>query len=1114
MAKDFRSDRVRTNSIIGSGSITGANSALGLVIYSGSKASDFKGGLVGGSSALYSNVGPDVWLLIDGTPNTTVDPRLKAAGSTVLFKGDVVVSGTLWSERSVVEVDDTVAGDFKAPNKLVAGHSTGTPENYKTGFARLLVDPTTPTGGSNRTGTISFNTVQGSAGVFSFPTATKKDVFFHVSGSRGVRGTNNRGIALFEGDVFVSGNMSFATASVLSVPGVFSIGGDLTVGGGDIILGTDVDGADRTIVFGHNTLKSIIGIDDDQDVFAINTAGAFEADNDLEIDASGNLKIKGDIEIGGDTILKSGGGSMIQMNASDVTVFNKFVVQNDLKVQGGNIINAADANAITLGSSVGPTIFAHDIRVGGKDIQGADGVAAMHLSGSGNVTFNENVTVVGNLNVSGSTVSIGVENLNVQDPVILMGSGSTSLNSNGGIAIASGSSLTNQALTFGRGSENNRWRAGRKDVAEGTASPATTVSDSVPVPIEAAAFVIENPLSSNDFFVTGSKDGAGSPSFHHVTASNPGGSILIQASTANTARLTVGAIRGIAVRNNSVECGVPSGLFIKSVLTPDGNPDPSYLDGGGTSQLAVGAANTLRIANLNGVMFQSTGMDGRLLLGSRSTGNFGPVQMMNIIDGRATAASKNWDDENRGLFLSGSERITLTATLNHNHGLSTINSTMLELSASSDDATGGSVIILSASGEYNGGSRTKKSGFIAIGAQRAEVDSLFTMSKLRDVRTLIKGTTGTRGSNTRGVSLIDGDLVVSGNTNFIGATDIGTLSTDNLTLASAASGEPFLRFRDSSVQIRRNAGNHLEFADAQAPSSPYTLTQLAALSVADNSDVFAVTHQNGSSPFLSYIATTGSFSFDHKPTLDGYTARRTNQIGSDVFFFVSGAVDSRSETGLGTIVRGVSVFGGDMVVSGAIKIANPGTAASIPMQIGAASGTGIAALGITGSVQLKDPGASRVDIDATNGSLVLKSEGVAALTMASSVGVTSNLNLKMENNNTLILKSANRTVHGFTEGGVEKLKIKNTESNGVIIMQPGSGNGHLAMSGSILPGTDRTHDLGSPDMRWANLYTGDLHLRNERGNWTIYEEPDMLVVVNNLTGKKYKMGLTPLEDTE
>ena len=58
---------------------------------------------------------------------------------------------------------------------------------------------------------------------------------------------------------------------------------------GKVDIGADADGTDRTLTFGHATLKSVVGIDDDQDVFAINTDAAFEADNDLEIDANGNV---------------------------------------------------------------------------------------------------------------------------------------------------------------------------------------------------------------------------------------------------------------------------------------------------------------------------------------------------------------------------------------------------------------------------------------------------------------------------------------------------------------------------------------------------------------------------------------------------------------------------------------------------------------------------------------------------------------------------------------------------------------------------------------------------------------------------------------------------------
>ena len=105
----------------------------------------------------------------------------------------------------------------------------------------------------------------------------------------------------------VTGNniiSSGATAITLSSDDV-TVVGDLTVTGtssGTMTLGADADGVDRSIVFGHTTLKSIMGIDDDQNVFAINTDGAFESANDFEIDASGNVTIKGDLTISGEDI--------------------------------------------------------------------------------------------------------------------------------------------------------------------------------------------------------------------------------------------------------------------------------------------------------------------------------------------------------------------------------------------------------------------------------------------------------------------------------------------------------------------------------------------------------------------------------------------------------------------------------------------------------------------------------------------------------------------------------------------------------------------------------------------------------------------------------------------
>lgn len=66
-------------------------------------------------------------------------------------------------------------------------------------------------------------------------------------------------------------------------------------------------------------------------------------------------------------------------------------------------------------------------------------------------------------------------------------------------------------------------------------------------------------------------------------------------------------------------------------------------------------------------------------------------------------------------------------------------------------------------------------------------------------------------------------------------------------------------------------------------------------------------------------------------------------------------------------------------------------------------------------------------------------------------------------------------------------------------------NGYAASS--LIPKTTNAYDLGSPALRWRNMYTGDLHLKNERGDWTVIEEEDYLTITNNKSGKRYKFVL-------
>ena len=67
----------------------------------------------------------------------------------------------------------------------------------------------------------------------------------------------------------------------------------------------------------------------------------------------------------------------------------------------------------------------------------------------------------------------------------------------------------------------------------------------------------------------------------------------------------------------------------------------------------------------------------------------------------------------------------------------------------------------------------------------------------------------------------------------------------------------------------------------------------------------------------------------------------------------------------------------------------------------------------------------------------------------------------------------------------------------------GTGIAEVTAAG-LLPKSDVTFNLGSPSQRWQNIYTGDLHLRNDRGDYTLIEETDTLTIRFNKTGKRYR----------
>jgi len=258
--------------------------------------------------------------------------------------------------------------------------------------------------------------------------------------------------------------------------------------------------------------------------------------------------------------------------------------------------------------------------------------------------------------------------------------------------------------------------------------------------------------------------------------------------------------------------------------------------------------------------------------------------------------------------------------------------------------------------------------------------------------------------------------------------------------------------------------------------------------------------------------------------------------GSNTWLYISGAIGSALPGGTS---YGTVTFGGDVQISGTLYGGN-------------ISGSGLPG-GSSTQVQFNDAGSFGGDPDFTwsqtanvlviTGSLLTTGPaqfaggyGSSGVTITAAGNISTDGSLTVDgvttfNNTTTITGSLLTTgvaefAGGYGNSGVTitaggdiktdgELRVEGiTNLRGDMIF----GNSMLDtiafmgfVTSSIVPTHNVTWDLGSPALRWANIYTGDLHLQNDRGDWTIVEEKDFLCVVNNKSGKKFKMMLEPID---
>lgn len=132
----------------------------------------------------------------------------------------------------------------------------------------------------------------------------------------------------------------------------------------------------------------------------------------------------------------------------------------------------------------------------------------------------------------------------------------------------------------------------------------------------------------------------------------------------------------------------------------------------------------------------------------------------------------------------------------------------------------------------------------------------------------------------------------------------------------------------------------------------------------------------------------------------------------------------------------------------------------------------------------------------------------------------------------------------FKLGGVSYATVASRSGNGAVVVQGGAarlelngqgekiernGNALDLYAGSsvivsvdstgVTPSADNTYKSGTGSNRWSdvhtvNIHTGDLHMadKGRDADWTLREHHDWIEARNNMTGRRYRVAMEPLED--
>jgi len=944
--------------------------------------------------------------------------------------------------------------------------------------------------------------------------ATGSDTWLFISGTSGAKGSASRGVVTFGGDVVISGTIYNGAGSSYSVGG----------GGGGVSNWNELSPSPRLNSTASVAIAGALGSS-----YAAQSAGS-----DVFFFVSGTSGITGASArksvFGGD-VVTSGSHYVI----GNVTGANA-QFSGDIAINGGDITTSAStfniassATTLNLGSSAGK------------------------------------VVIPGDFEVQGTTVTVDVTNITIEDPLISLGFTTGSVaGSAGDRGFIGGITGAGNNVAFAWSNNSSSFVATKTTSTPG----ATSIVVGRLQPIRASSFQVNGTTA-----VVTSSDGSTLTLSGAAVVVGANSSNLITFKENNLGYLEFSTQAGYSSQIRATEAAYPSLYMSGSSVHLDSYGGATWLDKNSDGFLLVDSVTAsspkIYARRGDGLSYDLTLSGADLFLGSnngrissfRGTTEYLRSSYNGASDVVFSAQAFNFSvGSTVSTQLSGS-----TVVLNHGAGTVTLQrhgSTFLTISSGSGDLAS---IVASTGKQFQVGGTglTKLSGsLLALSAGSTgigvELNNTNFLTLLSD-----SGNAVLSSSNqlilrpTSGISQVTGTLEITSNvtaSNLRLSGDIQLNGGDIQTTAGSVN-----LFTDAYAgDITIGGYNHttMRLMDGGSPSSSrfYVANDrvgLTELYLATGPTYSAYKNiyigSNGLASALTYIYLGSNVANSY-----GKTTIYTTETDIKGKVMITGSLYAPMMSGsLTKLVNGSDYLraGSNVTLTtgsdGSVTIASTGGSGSpagsnTQVQFNA-DGAFAATSGLTfatGSSSLTISGDLAVnggDITTTESSATIFSTNVSSLSLASaassvSIGGSSssttftlNVAANRTGNSTFNLgtgatstgntKSVN-IGQGGDPGSTTNIRLGTTDTNAATnIYMSGSVyvTGSVGMKGSIIPDATSTYTLGTDALRWAHVYTGDLHLRNERGDWTVIEEHDFLRIVNNKTGKSFKMLMQPLD---